>query len=365
MRVLIINTVCGIRSTGRICTELADEYIANGHEVRIAYGREDVPDKYKSISIRIGNKLDIYINAFKSRLFDNEGFNSKRSTLRFLKWADNYNPDILWLHNLHGYYINIELLFNWIKTRPSMQVKWTLHDCWAFTGHCAHFSYVKCYKWETECNNCLQKKQYPVSLYKDNSKKNYLRKRTAFNGVKNMMIITPSNWLYNLVKRSFLNKYPIEAIHNTIDDTMFKPTKGVFREKNNLLNKKIVLGVASAWSERKGLNDFICLADLLDSSYQIVLVGLTHDQIKKIPKKIMCITRTNSVRELAEIYTTADVFVNPSREETFGLTTIEALACGTPVIVYKDTACEEVALTYGGLIVEQSPYAIKESLTQL
>ncbi len=365
MRVLMINSVCGIRSTGRICTNQAQKLISEGHEVKIAYGREEVPPEYQAMAIRIGTKKDIYINALKSRLLDNEGFNCKKSTINFLKWAEAYNPDSLWLHNLHGYYINLELLFSWIKSRPNMEVRWTLHDCWAFTGHCAHFSYIKCYSWKKKCDNCQQKHEYPYSLYKDNSKNNYLKKKNVLSGVPNMTLIVPSYWLANLIKDSFLKDYPIEIVHNTIDTTVFKPTESNFRERHNLLYKKVILGVASAWGERKGILDFIKLSELMDESYQIVLVGLTDKQIQKIPKKILCIPRTNSIKELAEIYSAADVFVNPSKEETFGLTTIEALSCGTPAIVYEDTACEEVAREYGGIVVEQSVYAIIDAIEEL
>lgn len=351
MRVLMINSVCGIRSTGRICTDLAEEFLAEGHEVKIAYGRESVPDKYKEISIRIGNRMDIYMSAVKARLLDNEGFNSVRATKEFLKWANEYNPDLLWLHNLHGYYINIDLLFKWVKSRPNMQVKWTLHDCWAFTGHCPHFSAIKCDKWKVQCENCPQKDIYPSSIYVDKSKTNYIRKKECFLGVKDMTLVTPSNWLANLVRDSYLFKYPIEVQYNKVDNTIFKPTQSDFREKYNLQDKKIVLGVATAWGERKGLNDFIELSKMLDTNYKIVLVGLTKKQINKLPKEILGIERTNNLSELAAIYTVADVFVNPSREETFGMTTVEAELCGTTAIVYKNTACEEIIKIYGGIAV--------------
>lgn len=351
MRVLMINSVCGIRSTGRISTDLAEEFLAEGHKVKIAYGRENVPDKYKDISVHIGSNIDIYISALKSRCLDNEGFNSVNATKKFLKWADEYNPDLLWLHNLHGYYINLELLFKWIKSRPNMQVKWTLHDCWAFTGHCSYFTVAKCEKWKVQCKNCPQSNEYPTSICLDNSMKNFNRKKELFCGVKNMTLITPSKWLADLVRQSFLSDYGIEVIHNRIDKAVFKPTSSDFKKKYNLESKKIVLGVASAWSERKGLDDFIKLSEMLDDSYQIVLVGLSKKQIAKLPKEILGIERTNSVSELASIYTAADVFVNPSKEETFGLTTVEAEACGTPAIVYKDTACEEIVNFYGGVVV--------------
>lgn len=365
MKILMINVVCGIGSTGRICIDLADEFIAEGHEVKIAYGREPVPEKYRHNCVRIGNDWDQRLHGLRTRLLDEHGFGSKRVTKKFLKWAEKYNPDIVWIHNIHGYYINIEMLFDWIKSRPQMQVKWTLHDCWAFTGHCSYFSVAKCEQWKNGCERCSQKRQYPSSLLIDNCKSNYERKKRAFTGVKNMTIVTPSEWLQNLVNQSFLKEYPIEVQYNKIDLTTFKPTPSDFRTKYGLEERKIVLGVASTWSARKGLRDFLRLSELLDKTYAIVLVGLTEKQIKAMPEQIICIARTNSVKELVEIYSAADIFVNPSKEETFGLTTIEAQACGTPAIVYRDTACEEVVKKYGGKAVEQTPEAIATQIIEM
>lgn len=362
MKVLFINSVCGIRSTGRIVAQLADSYIKDGHECRIAYGREDVPEELRAISVRIGSEPSVKINAALARFFDNEGLNAKRATKRFLNWANTYNPDVLWLHNLHGYYLNIEMLFDWIKSRPQMQVKWTLHDCWAFTGHCSYFSFVKCDRWQYGCGSCCQYQKYPASLFLDSSESNFNRKKNAFCGVKNMTLITPSEWLASLVKKSFLKEYNIDVCYNTVDKKVFKPTPSDFREKHNLNGRKIILGVASAWDDRKGLADFLELSAVLNSDYAIVLVGISSE---KIPSAITGIPLTDSAEELAEIYTAADVFVNPSREETFGLTTLEALSCRTPAIVYKNTACEEVADLYGGIAVDQSVSALKMAIEQL
>ena len=363
MRVLLINSVCGIRSTGRICTNMAKQFEKDGHEVKIAYGRVDeVPEQFQKYAVRIGSDFGLKMHALRTRILDEHGFGSKRATKRFLEWAEEYNPDLVWLHNIHGYYINIEMLFEWIKQRPSMQVKWTLHDCWAFTGHCSHFSVVQCEQWKTQCNYCVQKDRYPVSKIKDNCYYNFKRKKAAFTGVKNMILITPSKWLANLVKQSFLKEYPVKIEYNTIDLSVFKPTESEFRKKYHLEDKKIILGVASTWDDRKGLDDFIELRKLLDDRYVIVLVGLSEKQIEMLPEMIIGIKRTNNTVELAEIYTAADVFVNPSREETFGLTTVEAIACGTPAIVYKDTACEEIVETYGGKAVVADVHNVAEEI---
>ena len=335
MKVLIINSVCGIRSTGRICTDLAKKFEQQEHMVKIAYGRESVPEEYQKYAIRIGNNMDNKLSAVHTRLTDMHGFANVRATREFLKWVECYNPDLIWLHNLHGYYINVEMLFDWIKLHPDTKVKWTLHDCWAFTGHCSHFTMVKCEQWKTKCLGCAQKRRYPTSLLIDSCKYNFERKKATFTGVKNMTLITPSKWLANLVKQSFLNEYPIEVVYNTVDTDVFKPTTSNFRERFGLQNRKIILGVASAWGERKGLADFIKLSKMLDDRYVIVLVGLTEKQIRGIPKKIISIARTNSSKELAEIYTVADVFFNPTYEDNYPTVNLEAQACGTPVVTYR------------------------------
>lgn len=366
MKIVFINSVCGIRSTGRICADLAKSYEEKGDECKIAYGREDtISEECKKYAVRIGSSLGVKIHAICSRLFDNHGLNSSYATKKFLKWLEGYKPDILWLHNLHGYYINYKHLFRWIKKHPELEVKWTLHDCWAFTGHCAYFSEFGCYKWKKACDKCAQKHRYPTSVWLDNSKKNFEIKKAAFTGVKNMTIYTPSQWLRDLVKKSFLGEYLVEVLYNEVDKSLFKPTQSEFRKKYNLIDKKIILGVASTWDERKGLKVFCSLAKMFDNDYRVVLVGLTEEQIAKLPPNMIGIARTNSIKELAEIYTAADVFVNPSKEETFGLTTVEALYCGTKAIVYKDTACEEIAEKYGGIVVEQSTEAIFEAIKAL
>ena len=364
LKYLFINSVCGIRSTGRICTDLAQQLESEGNECKIAYGRvEDVPEKFQKYAVRIGNDFDLKMHALQTRLFDTHGFGSKKATVEFLKWADEYDPDVLWLHNIHGYYINVEILFAWIKSRPDMQVKWTLHDCWAFTGHCVHFTMVKCTQWQTHCGYCSQLRRYPACYAKGNVRQNFDRKKAAFTGVKNMTLITPSKWLADLVKQSFLKEYPVKVRYNTIDTMVFKPTPSDFRERYGLQDKKVVLGVASVWEDRKGLGDFIKLAEMLDDSYAIVLVGLTEKQIKQMPKKIKGITRTNDATELAAIYTSADVFANPSVEETFGMTTAEAHACNTKSIVYQGTACEEVAAKLGSIAVPANVMALYEAIT--
>lgn len=350
-KILLINSVCGIGSTGRICAELADRLEKEGHTVKIAYGRSSfVPENCKKYAVRIGSDFSVKMHALQTRLFDTHGFGSKNATKKFLNWAEEYNPDLVWLHNIHGYYINVEMLFNWLKSRPNMQKKWTLHDCWVFTGHCSYFTIANCNKWQTHCQNCPQLNCYPKSYF-DNSKNNFERKKGAFTGVKNMTLICVSHWLENLVKQSFLKEYPVEVIYNTIDKSIFKPTPSNFRQKYGLENKKIILGVASVWEERKGLNDFLKLAKKLDDNYKIVLVGLTDKQIKTLPKNCLGIKRTSSPQELAQIYTAADVFFNPTYEDNYPTVNLEAQACGTPVITYDTGGARETIYTENSKVI--------------
>lgn len=361
MKVLQINSFFTVGGPPRIVNGIYDTLIEEGHECKIAAAREKM---YKpNDSIRIGGKFSAYINALSCRLFDDDGFRSKAATRKLIKEIEKYNPDVIHLHNLHGYYINIEILFDYLK-RSSKPIYWTLHDCWAFTGHCSHFTAAKCERWKTRCRDCPQEREYPSCYTKGRASDNYRRKKDAFTDVPNMTIITPSQWLADLVKQSFLGEYPVEVSYNKIDTDAFKPIKSDFREKYNIGNRKMILGVAQNWSSRKGLNDFIKLAGMLDNSYVVVLVGLTQKQMKELPDSVVGIKRVNDTKELASIYTAADIFVNPSKEETFGLTTVEATSCGTDAIVYKNTACEEIVETFKGVAVDDNVYAIHEAVKQ-
>ena len=339
MRYLFINTGAGYASTGRIAAEKCRELMAQGHECTIAYGRDkvncdDIP------TVRIGTPWDYRLHGVQTRIFDNHGFGSERATKKFLKWVREYDPDVIWLHNVHGYYIHVGLLFEYLRC-CGKKIYWTLHDCWSFTGHCSHFDFLGCEKWKTECFDCPQKKEYPASILMDNSRENYISKKYYFTGIPNLTIIVPSNWLAERVKESFLGEYPVEVVHNTINTAIFHPTPGDFREKHGLQEKKLLLGVASVWNERKGLSHFVSLAKGLDDSARLVLVGLTREQSESMPDSVICIPRTNSPEELAQIYSTADYFVNLTLEDTYPTVNLEARACGTRIISYATGGCPE------------------------
>lgn len=351
MKVLQINSVCGVGSTGRIATDIHQILKEQGHESFIAYGRGEA--KNCDNAIRIGNDVDVYKHVALTRLFDRHGFGSKKATIDFIKKIEELDPDVIHLHNIHGYYINIEVLFSYLK-RSNKKIVWTLHDCWAFTGHCAYFDYVGCDKWKTGCYNCPQKNKYPQNIFIDSSGVNYEKKKELFTGIKNMTIVTPSKWLAGLVKESFLKEYEVKVIHNGIDLNVFKPVDGSnFRKKYSIEDKFVILGVANIWDERKGLKYFIELSKMLDENYKIVLVGLNEKQLKNLPENIVGIKRTNSLNELVEIYSAADIFVNPTLEDNFPTVNLEALACGTPVITFNTGGSVECVDESCGVIVNK------------
>ena len=363
MKYLFINSVAGFGSTGRIAAEKCRELMKEGHECVLAFGRDkancdDIP------TVQIGTPLEYKLHGVRSRLLDDHGFGSQRATREFLKWVRRFDPDVIWLHNVHGYYIHIGLLFGYLKT-CGKKILWTLHDCWAFTGHCAYFDFVGCGKWETGCHACPQKGSYPASIGLDGSRRNYEKKKALFTGIGDLKLIVPSYWLEKRVKRSFLGEYPVEVVYNTINTAIFKPTPSDFRKKYGLENKKIILGVASVWDARKGLKDFIALSEMLDDRYKIVLIGLSQAQIDALPKTILGLPRTNSMQELAESYSAADVYVNPSTEETFGMTAMEARCCGTEAIVYQNTACEEIVDRFGGIAVPRGPEHLRDAIRDI
>lgn len=361
MRVLMINSGSGVRSTGRICTDLASELIKNGHDAKVGYARGNVPEKYRPISIRIGSSFQVYKQALMTRIFDSEGFGNKRSTGEFIKWVKDYDPDIVHLHNIHGYYLNSELLFNYLK-ESNKPVIWTLHDCWSFTGHCAYFDYIGCEKWKTGCHNCQLKKEYPGSLFLDNSKHNYIKKKEIFSNLKNMTIVTPSCWLAGLVKQSFLANYNIQVIRNGINTDVFKPSVSNIRSKLGIGDRIMILGVAAIWNQRKGLSSFIELRSLLPKErYAIVVVGLTSKQVDSLPAGIVGIEETENISELVELYSAADVFVNPTLEDNYPTTNLEAIACGTPVVTYNTGGSPESASKYG-FVVEKDVNQLAEAI---
>ena len=351
MRVLFINSVFGTGSTGRIVKQLGDAVELNGGEYKVAYGRGKTEDKEHTYFI--GSKIDRYIHVGLSRITDRAGFYSKKSTKALVRFIEKYNPDIIHLHNLHGYYLDLAELFDYLAKRYKGQVVWTLHDCWAFTGHCTHYTNVGCFKWKKECNNCIQLKEYPKSVFADNSYKNFRQKRQMYSNIKNLTIITVSRWLETEVKESILSRFPIKTIHNGVDLKKFVPKKSNIKEKLKIQNKKLILLVSDGWTDQKGfgrVKELFCVAP---KNWIFVIVGVSNKQKEMLPDNCIGFKKIWNQDELVNLYSAADVFLNLSTEETFGLVSVEAMACGTPVIVMNSTASPELIVEKdAGIIIE-------------
>lgn len=310
---------------------------------------------------RIASYPEVCLDALRTRLDGKPGFHSKAITRRLLKKLDEIDPDVVHLHLLLGYYINVEMIFEWLSAHRC-KVVWTLHDCWAFTGHCIYFTDVKCDQWRTGCAcraACPQKRTYPETFAGDGAVRwSYEQKKRLFTMLppERVQLITPSQWLADLAKQSFLGKYDIEVVHNTINKEIFNPTPSDFRERYGLENRFVVLGVASKWSERKGLTDFVRLAKDLDSArFAVVLVGLSEKQITQVKasaEQIVALPRTSTPQELAAAYTAADVFFNPTTEDNYPTVNLEAEACGTPVVTYDTGGCRETVKDGRSVVVE-------------
>lgn len=347
-RLLQINITANWGSHGRIAEEIGQLAMQNGWESYIAYGRWANPSQ--SHLIKIGSMWDERLHGLQSRLLDNHGLASKTATKKLICAIKEIKPDLIHLHNIHGYYLNYPLLFDFLSN-ANVPVVWTLHDCWTMTGHCSHFMISGCDKWKTGCYACRELKEYPSSWLRDNSSNNFRLKKYWFNLITDLTLVPVCNWLSGVVSDSFLKGNKMQRIYNGIDISVFKP-KVNNAVSDNRKKKFRIIAVASKWTDRKGLSDIVQIRKLLDEDFQITLVGLTLNQCKNLPSDIDGIVRTNSVRELAELYSSADVFINPTYEDNFPTTNIEALACGTPVITYRTGGSPEAIDENTGMVVE-------------
>lgn len=350
MKVLQINSTANSGSHGRIAGEIGNLLIANGNSSYIAYGRNATANK--SELIKIGGRADLASHLIISRLFDRHGFGSERASGALIREIDKIEPDLIHLHNIHGYYLHVNVLFKYLK-KVNIPVVWTLHDCWPFTGHCSHFQYVNCSKWQTECFACPNGHRYPKSWFIDNSRRNYNEKKALFTGLESLVIVAPSEWLACNLKSSFLSEYETRVIYNGVDINKFKPTGSDLVSTKFLLKRKYILGVANIWSNRKGLDDFIGLRKLIDPEIDIVLVGHANEKMKTLPSGIKGIARTENIEELAALYSNAEVLVNPTYVDNFPSVNIESLACGTPVITYDTGGSPEAVDPLTGIVIEK------------
>ena len=351
-KVLFINPAKNYGSTGKIVEQIGLLAESKGWKTCLVhaarYNRQS-----KLTCIKVGNVLIEKIHALMANLFDSQGLHSYFATRKAIRQIKKFSPDIIHLHNIHGYFLNYPLLFKYIA-KYNIPVIWTMHDCWSFTGHCTYFDLVDCNKWKTGCHHCNNLNNYPQSVLLDRSKENYALKKAFFTSVNDITMVPVSKWLGDMTKQSFMGKYPIYVIHNGIDIDVFRLKENNLRQQLNLNGKYVVLGVSSnGFSGRKGLCDFIRLSNLLPDNYKIIMIGMTDRELKQIPKNIIGLKRTSNVEELVDYYNLADVFINPTYSDNFPTTNIEALACGTPVITYKTGGSPEAIDNSTGVVVKR------------
>ena len=355
-----INTVVN-NSTGRIMHDIQREADISGMETLSIVGRRHV---YTDVPcVKYGNAVSFWIHVIWTTLTDRHGLEPVLSviyTRKMVRRIREANPDIIHLHNIHGYYLHYPTLMKYLAYEYKGKIIWTFHDLWPITGHCPHYIAVNCKKWMTGCNHCPNKKRYPVSLGLDGSRKNYEKKKELFTSLSNLTITVPSEWMASQVRQSFMGKYPVEVIHNGIDTVVFDHNRLIADldiESNKCADetawsdKKILLSVASIWDERKGLKDLVALSDKLSDDYVMVIVGLSKQQINRLPKGVIGITRTENIDELVSLYSRAHIFINPSLEESFSLVTVEALSCGCPCIVLDTSAVAELVNDDNGVVL--------------
>lgn len=349
-----INTVCN-GSTGTIMRYIQKKAIDEGYETLSLYGRRKGYEKMPCE--KYGSGLSFWLHVVLTTAFDAQGYGSYFYTKKLVNRIRKENPDIIHLHNLHGYYLHLPTLFKFLKTEFTGRLVWTFHDCWPFTGHCPHFVIAGCERWKSECYNCPNQRNYPISLLWDGSRRNYKLKKGMFTGIDDLIITCPSIWMKDKVEQSFLKNMKCIVVPNGIDFSVFYPREDVsVTEKYQIPgNKKIILGVANIWEPRKGLNDFADLVKILPEEYVIVLVGLSGKQIKKITaSNVIGIRRTEDQDELAQLYSISAILMNPSKEESFSLVTIEAMACGTPVIALDCSATKELVNESNGVLLSKT-----------
>ena len=337
MKVVQINATCGYGSTGKIAVDISKFLTEKNIENYVFYAENE--SEYP-LGIRYADNRYLKIQALKTRVFGNYGFQARYATKSLLKKLDEIKPDIIHLHNLHSHNINLELLFKYIK-KNSIKTIWTFHDCWAITGCCAYFDYIDCKGWKKDCKDCPKWRE--MSWFFNRTEELFKKKKELFSGI-DLTIVTPSEWLKGLVEQSFLKECETYVINNGIDLSVFSPTESDFRKRYGLGGKKVLLGVAMGFDgNRKGFYDFLKLAERLDEKHVLVLVGVSENQKRSLPEGIIGIERTENQKELARVYTSADIFVNLTYEDNFPTVNLEALACGTPVITYRSGGSAEVA----------------------
>ena len=343
--IIQINVTANSGSTGRIAEQINQMAGKKGWKTYLAYGRNMQP--CQSELIHVGNMLQVYEHYAEHRIFDNDGLASRLATRQLIGKIKEIKPDVIHLHNIHDHWLNYRILFEYLNTLDT-PIVWTQHDCWSFTGGCGHYTMLKCDKWRTTCDSCSMKNRRF-----EKTRQHFLLKNELFSATKNMVLTPVSHWLESQLKESFLNCHEIRPISNGVDIEVFRPTdSAAVRERYGINDSPYLVASATSWSTRKGLKDYVALSKIIDKGVKIVLVGLSQKQIEQIsPYGIVCIPRTESASELAALYSGGEIVMNLSYEETFGLTTVEGFACGTPSIVYNSTASPELITSDTGIVV--------------
>ena len=364
MNIVEINTL-NFSSTGNIMLNVTHSLREQGHHVMVCYPatRNNLRKQVEGSYLICGQiERNIALNISKLTGYDDLLFRS--ATRRLVRQIDRFGVDVIHLHNLHCWFINLPVLFDYIK-KKNIRVVWTFHDCWAMTGHCPHFDMIGCDKWKTECHNCPIYREYPECMV-DNSRRMFRIKKSTLTGVENMTIVTPSQWMATIVSQSYFKDYPVQIINNGINPEVFKPTVSNFRRAYQCEGKTLLLGVAMGWTIKKGIDIFLRLANELDDNYRIVLVGTDEQIDQQLPYNIISIHQTLNQEELAAIYSTSNLFVNPTREDTFSTVTIEALSCGTPVLAFRTGGTPEILDATCGSVVEKNDYdSLKKEIARI
>ncbi|WP_455683535.1 glycosyltransferase [Thomasclavelia sp.] len=365
MKVLQINAIYEKFSTGRNTKEMHEYFLAHNME---SYVASPELNNLNDNCYKIGNIIDQKIHALFSRFFGLQGYFSYFSTKKLLDFIENIQPDIIILGNLHGNYINLPLLLKYIGKKNIATVL-VLHDSWFYTGKCVYYVETGCMKWKYKCGNCPALKQGNVSFFFDKSSKMLEDKKELFSKINKLAIVGVSKWVTNDAKLSILrNAKILKCIYNWIDLDEFKLRDNIqLKNELGLENKFIVLGVSTFWSEQKGISVFLKLAELLPDNFQIILAG-NYSMVNSNNEKIMFLGSINNIDYLAQLYNIADIFLNPTMQETFGKTTAEALASGTPIVAYNGTATPEL-IGYdekcGYLINDLNPESYKDAIIKI
>jgi len=348
-----INATCNWGSTGRIAEQIGLLAKRSGWNCYIVHGARYVNNSDLN-AIPVGTKKDDFLHALKSKLLGGHGLGSKCATKRLVKKLREIKPDIVHLHNIHGYYINYLILFKYLS-EADIPVVWTLHDCWSMTGHCTHFDKIGCERWKTGCYSCPQKEAQYGTILINNCKRNWVLKKRCFSSIRNLTMVPVSKWMEKIVEQSYLKNAKIHIINNGIDLNVFHPVKTDLRKRLRISeDKTVILGIASDWDEEKGLTELIKLSS--NPAYQVILIGFTSEQAKNIPSDMIAIQHTSNQQELVEYYSIADMLVNPTYNDTFPTVNIESLACGTPVVTYRTGGSPEIISLETGIVVNRGDY---------